>query len=289
MRYLKFTERTLRIFKNAELEAEKTTNIVYPVHLILGMLVESTGVCAELSMNYPTLRESLHKQMKELYFNQTERGVALPPFTLNISLSTVQILDDASNRMKRFKQVYLNEGHLTDAIFKCDDHSTSVLLDGLDVSHILDIMSCPRDMIVPLEDYVFPLIPTSHIDYRQANKDDFVSLKSFVEDEFGNRWLDSIDNGFLQDDIPIFLALDHEQIVGFACYDVVRKKKGLFGPMGTSYSNRLQGVGYSLLHLCLKEMKVKGYEYAVIGQAGPLEFYEKACNAVVIPKTNRLI
>lgn len=55
--------------------------------------------------------------------------------------------------------------------------------------------------------------------------------------------------------------------------------------MGTSLSNRMQGIGYTLLHYCLYEMKEIGYEYAVIGEAGPLEFYEKACNAVVISGT----
>ena len=286
---MKFTERALRIFKNAELEAEKTTDIVYPVHLILGMLLERTGVCAELYINYPKLWDILNERIKEIDFNKCEQGIAYQPFTINISLSTVQILENAGKRMKHFRQVYLNEGHLADAIFKSDDHSTNVLLDGLDVSRILEILSYPRDMIVPLKDYIYPNIPLSNIYYRKANKNDIISLKNYVENEFGNRWLDSIENGFLQDDIPIFVALDNEQVVGFACFDVVRKKRGLFGPMGTSYSNRSQGVGYTLLHHCLKEMKMKGYEYAVIGQAGPLEFYEKACNAVVIPKTNGLI
>jgi len=48
-------------------------------------------------------------------------------------------------------------------------------------------------------------------------------------------------------------------------------------------SNRTKGIGYELLHHCLKDMKEIGYEYAIIGGAGPIEFYEKACNAVVIP------
>ncbi len=54
--------------------------------------------------------------------------------------------------------------------------------------------------------------------------------------------------------------------------------------MGTSVSKRIHGIGYTLLHYCLSEMKEKSYEYSVIGEAGPLEFYEKSCNAIVIPK-----
>ncbi len=44
--------------------------------------------------------------------------------------------------------------------------------------------------------------------------------------------------------------------------------------MGTSVSKRIHGIGYTLLHYCLSEMKEKGYEYSVIGETGPLEFYE---------------
>ncbi|SFM47494.1 Predicted N-acetyltransferase YhbS, partial [Gracilibacillus orientalis] len=184
----------------------------------------------------------------------------------------------------RFKQIYLNEGHLVDAIFRNNDYSTSAIFDGLDVSRILEIVSHPRDMIVSLKDYSFPNIPTSNMTFRKAEQIDATSLKKFVEKEFGNGWLDSIENGFSKENIPLFIALDDEEIIGFACFDVVRNKKGLFGPMGTTYSKRVQGIGYTLLHLCLSEMNEIGYEYAVIGEAGPIEFYEKACNAVVIPK-----
>ncbi|WP_180349924.1 GNAT family N-acetyltransferase [Bacillus sp. D386] len=281
---MRFTERTLRIFKYAEIEAKRTTNIIYPVHLVLGMLLERTGVCAELSIKNPELRELLVKRIKEVYSNTYEHGISYEPFKMNISLSTNQVLIHASNRMKRFNQIYLNEGHLSDAIFKSKDFSTYSILDGLDVSSILGIMSSPRDMAVPLKDYEFPSILTSNINYRKAEPNDAASLKVFVESEFGARWLDSIENGFLKDNIPIFIALDDNQIIGFACFDVVRKRKGLFGPMGTTLSNRVQGIGYILLHHCLREMQEIGYEYAIIGQAGPLEFYEKACNAVVIPR-----
>lgn len=281
---MRFTERTLRIFKYAEIEAKRTTNIIYPVHLVLGMLLERTGVCAELSIKNPELRELLVKRIKEVYSNTYEHGISYEPFKMNISLSTNQVLIHASNRMKRFNQIYLNEGHLSDAIFKSKDFSTYSILDGLDVSSILGIMSSPRDMAVPLKDYEFPSILTSNINYRKAEPNDAASLKVFVESEFGARWLDSIENGFLKDNIPIFIALDDNQIIGFACFDVVRKRKGLFGPMGTTLSNRVQGIGFILLHHCLREMQEIGYEYAIIGQAGPLEFYEKACNAVVIPR-----
>ena len=97
--------------------------------------------------------------------------------------------------------------------------------------------------------------------------------------------MSAVQNGFSKEEIPIYIAIIDGEIIGFAGYDIVRNKKGLFGPMGTTLTKRIQGIGYTLLHYCLKEMKEIGYEYAVIGQAGPIEFYEKSCNAVVIPKS----
>jgi len=268
------------------MEAERTTMIVYPVHLLLGVLLERTGVCAELYINYPSLTEILNERVKEMQYDKDDQGINYEPFTINISQTTKMVLENANNRMKRFKQVYLNEGHIVEAIFKMNDPLTKAVIDGLDVSRILETVSYPRDMIVPLKDYSFPTIPTSNLTIRKAKQSDTARLKNFVEKEFGKGWIVSIENGFSQEDVPIFIALEGQEIMGFACFDVVRGKKGLFGPMGTSFSNRVQGIGYTLLHYCLYEMKEIGYEYAVIGEAGPIEFYEKACNAVVIPKTS---
>ncbi len=262
--------------------------MVYPAHLVSGILLEKTGVCAELSFKYPKLLDLVNERVKRIYPNRYELGIGYEPFTINISLSTEEVLLNACNRMKHFKQVYLNEGHLADALFRSNDDSTSAILDGLDISGILGIVSSPRDMIVSLKDYEFPIISTSNIHCRKAKQKDATWLKSFVENEFGNRWIAAVENGLSQENIPIFITIENNQINGFACFDVGRNKKGLFGPMGTSLSNRVQGIGYTLLHHCLREMKEKDYEYAIIGQVGPLEFYEQACNAVIIPMNEEL-
>ena len=39
-----------------------------------------------------------------------------------------------------------------------------------------------------------------------------------------------------------------------------------------------------LLHECLASMREMGYIYAIIGQAGPREFFEKACGALAVPE-----
>lgn len=74
--------------------------------------------------------------------------------------------------------------------------------------------------------------------------------------------------------------IPEEKLVGFACYDATRK--GMFGPTGVDEKYRQHGVGKALLIACLHAMLYDGYAYAVIGWAGPSEFYAKAVGATVI-------
>ena len=43
------------------------------------------------------------------------------------------------------------------------------------------------------------------------------------------------------------------------------------------------GLGSALLLRTLEDMACQAYKWAVIGEVGPIAFYEKACGAVVIP------
>ncbi len=90
--------------------------------------------------------------------------------------------------------------------------------------------------------------------------------------------------GLAKAQTPVFLAQVDGEIAGFACYDVAHEKKGVFGPMGTASGRRGEGIGKLLLLNCLWDMQLHGYDYAIIKNAGPLEFYEAACGAVPIPK-----
>ena len=278
-----FTKRCLKIFDHAEKEVLKRNKVVYPVHLLMGLLLERTGVCAELYFHYPHLINTVNEQINKTKFAQKDEEISYHPFNVKISQTTKQVLEIARDRMKHFNQIYINEGHLFDAIISVNDITIDSVFKEIDVSHIYEIMVYPRDMIVSLKNYSYQNVPTTNITFKRANQHDNISLKYFVEREFGKAWLKSVENGFLNKKISIFIAQDEGEIIGFACYDVVRKKRGVFGPMGVSFSNRVKGIGYTLFHLCLQEMKEIGYEYAVIGEAGPLEFYEKACGAVVIP------
>ncbi len=201
-----------------------------------------------------------------------------------LSHKTLEILQIAKKRMERFQQVIINEGHVIYALF-----CVNPVVENAQIQRdILRIIAEPRDLAVDLKGFV-PIYNDLTCTVRKANASDLEQLASFVEAEFGERWLHSIEYGFrtYKENLPIYIAEQEEVIVGFACYDVVRGKKGLFGPMGTAKQNRVKGVGKQLLHHCLENMKQNGYEYAIIGQAGPIEFYERNCDARLIPIGNK--
>lgn len=283
MEEFQYTKRVHNILKIAAEEAEN--NIIQPTHLFIGMSKEGTGVCSELYMylfrNLGTdflEKLSIRKQYDSPYQKYKKIG------QYKVSYKVLEILQIAKKRMERFQQVMINEGHVIYALLRVDKFIENAQIQ----KDILRIIAEPRDLAVDLKCFV-PTYNDLTCTVRKANLSDFEKLASFVNEEFGERWLRSIEYGFrtYKENLPIYIAEQEEVIVGFACYDVVRGKKGLFGPMGTTKQNRVKGVGKQLLHRCLHSMKQEGYEYAIIGQAGPIEFYERNCDARLIPLENK--
>lgn len=279
---------TKRVHKILEIAAEETEDkIIQPVHLFIGMCKEGTGVCGELYMYLfrnvgADFLEKLSLQ-KQCGLNDLEY-IKIEQYKL--SNKALEILQLAKKRMERFQQILINEGHVIYALFRLDTVIEKVINTEIQ-KDVLRIIAEPRDLAVDLKCFV-PLYNNIACNVRRARSLDFEKLAHFVKCEFGERWLQSIDYAFrtYKEKLPIYIAQQEGTIVGFACYDVVRGKKGLFGPMGTAKQNRVKGVGKELLHHCLYNMKQDGYEYAIIGQAGPIEFYERSCHARLIPMAN---
>lgn len=105
----------------------------------------------------------------------------------------------------------------------------------------------------------------------------------WVRKAFGNHWASETDITFCNKPISSFIAIDttrENQIIGFACYDAT--VKGFFGPTGVDNEYRGKGIGTALLLACLHDMYNIGYAYAIIGDAGPTEYYKKTVNAIEI-------
>ncbi|PFL17255.1 GNAT family N-acetyltransferase [Bacillus cereus] len=280
----KFTKRAYKILEIAAEEAECSKGIIHPVHLFIGACKEGTGVCAELHMYlFHTVGMDFLAKISLLQQYHANDIEYINVGEFKVSNKTIEVLKVAKKRMERFQQIVINEGHVLYAIFQGDEVINKVISEKMK-KDVLQITSEPRDLTVALTRFD-PICNSLSCNIRKAISSDFEKLARFVKDEFGERWLKSLDYGFrtYKEELPIFIAEQGGEIIGFACYDVVRGKKGLFGPMGTAKHNRVNGVGKTLLNHCLYNMKKIGYEYAIIGQAGPIEFYERCCNACLIP------
>lgn len=133
------------------------------------------------------------------------------------------------------------------------------------------------------------------IDIRQARPTDKKFLTQWVRRIFSDSWAEECEAAIGQRPITCYIAVEKqavssprsghydlpsEALAGFACYDVV--SRGMFGPEGVHSDFRGRGIGKALLLTCLYAMKADRYAYAVIGWAGPADFYAKTVGATVI-------
>ncbi|MED3574842.1 GNAT family N-acetyltransferase [Cytobacillus praedii] len=268
----------LRIISNAENEV-KADKVLMPIHLLIACLQEKTGILGEISLKCGLKVSSLRALASNVMENSTTDSKKDLLFNVLVSKDVQLVFQEAARCMKNYNQVFVNEGHLLKALL-----TTKVIdqyLSEEDKKIILNLGTTSRDMVAHLGEFNFPLSGANIV--RRVNNNDYSSLLQFVEANFSSEWSQTLKDGFLADAPSIYIAVADEEIIGFAAFDVYKGRKCYFGPMGVSKSNRIKGVGTLLLHQCLREMKEIGYEYAIIGGAGPIEFYEKACHAVVIP------
>ena len=106
-------------------------------------------------------------------------------------------------------------------------------------------------------------------------------LLRWIGEQFEEVWVSETRMALGQDPGGCFVALDKDRkICGFANYDATLR--GFFGPTGVAEDMRGQGIGKGLLLACLHAMAGSRYGYAIIGWAGPTEYYARTVGATVI-------
>jgi len=103
-----------------------------------------------------------------------------------------------------------------------------------------------------------------------------------VMEHFSDQWACECRPGIYAVPPTILVALDEvsDEFLGFCCWDCTAK--GFLGPVGTVSAARGRGVGRALVVTCLHRMREDGYGYAVVGSAGPVEFFRSICDARII-------
>ncbi|UTR05861.1 GNAT family N-acetyltransferase [Alkalihalobacillus sp. LMS6] len=135
------------------------------------------------------------------------------------------------------------------------------------------------DMLVAL--YALPKEESSaNFSIRRALAPEKSIVLDWIGKHFGKGWANECDVAFSREPISCYLAIQKEELIGFACYDATLKN--FFGPTGVQEASRGLGAGKALLLRALHGMKESGYGYGIIGGVGPATFYEKTVGATLI-------
>ena len=103
----------------------------------------------------------------------------------------------------------------------------------------------------------------------------------WVAQQFGEGWSAECEITFSRNPISCMIAVTKGQLMGFACHD--SSCRNFFGPIGIDPLYREKGVGRTLLLVTLEAMAHGGFAYAIIGHAGPTNFFKKCVGAISIP------
>ena len=133
----------------------------------------------------------------------------------------------------------------------------------------------------PLEPLLDQLKETG-VNIRRAQPFDITPVSAFIETNFSVAWADEVSVGFANKPVTVYIATRAGRVIGFAGYECTRK--AFFGPTGVAESERGRGIGKTLLIASLWGLRELGYVYGIIGGAGPVEFYQEAVGAIVIPE-----
>lgn len=150
-----------------------------------------------------------------------------------------------------------------------------------------------KDMLVRLLD-----LPDFSVLEKTLKKEDAILFRrpiapeksiviDWVKSNFSSNWANEISVSFTTSPANCFIAQRDQDILGFSCFEATGKN--FFGPTAVLESERGRGIGKILLVKSLKGLKNLGYTYGIIGGVGPIAYYEKTVNAVVIENSEKSI
>jgi GNAT superfamily N-acetyltransferase len=123
------------------------------------------------------------------------------------------------------------------------------------------------------------------VSIRPALAPEMALVVDWVRENFSDNWASEVTVAFARQPVACIVAVEGGKLLGFACHDIVAR--GFFGPTGVHPDARGKGVGVALLAAALEALKADGYAYAIIGDAGPVDFYANAVGAIPIPAPDK--
>ena len=133
---------------------------------------------------------------------------------------------------------------------------------------------------LPASAEVYAALKEKEVEIKRCIGPEKAAVTAWVLKNFSQSWASEADTAFSQNPPSIFIAVKEGRILGFSCYDATAR--GFFGPIGVAEDERTGGLGKGLLLRTLEAMREAGYGYAIVGWAGPVDFFKKTVGAIVI-------
>jgi len=121
---------------------------------------------------------------------------------------------------------------------------------------------------------------TQGVDIRRALVPERHVVVDWVRQHWGAAWASECDAALVRQPVSCFVAIEAAQLIGFACHEATFKN--FFGPFGVDPAQQRRGIGEALLLTTLHDMAAHGYAYAIIGGAGPDQFFTRVAGAIPI-------
>jgi ribosomal protein S18 acetylase RimI-like enzyme len=121
---------------------------------------------------------------------------------------------------------------------------------------------------------------TEGFEVRRALAPEKHLVTRWVQEQFSASWSSECEIAFARQPVACFIATKENQLCGFAAYEATCRN--FFGPLGVESTCRGLHVGEALLLSALHAMRAEGYAYAIIGGAGPAEFFTRTVGAIPI-------
>ena len=277
MNNFSITNRLRRVFNITE-NSLNDRKVIFPIDIFMAMILENTGILKDLNKYF------FHKidKYKETALNLPKNieGNKNHFFIAPIDDSTLEIINKSLQIMSKANQTYLDEIFVLKALLKIPNEVIELLTEE-EIHYIQRLCNKSKDLSVYLGNfYSFNNNQNSNFIIRKALNEDKYLLYDFVKENFNSIWADSLASIFPSNNIPIYLVIFNDHIIGFSAYDILGTSS--FGPIGVLKEFRKNSIGKELLNKCLLDMKLRGDSIAIIKNAGPIEFYEKCCNAYII-------
>ncbi|HEY5813829.1 MAG TPA: GNAT family N-acetyltransferase [Terrimicrobiaceae bacterium] len=128
-----------------------------------------------------------------------------------------------------------------------------------------------------------PLLMTlrdNGIEVRRAIAAEKATVSTWIGAHFSKGWSSECEIAFSRQPIGCMIAVHEGLLLGFCCHGVVCPD--FLGPLGVIEEWRQHNLGTALLLASLDALRNLGYAYAIIGWAGPVEFFVKTVGATII-------